>query len=143
MKKQLLTVFFVAFLGLFTTQAQNVVGKWKTVDDETGEAKSIVEITESGGKIYGKVVEILNPAKKNAKCKDCSGEDKDKPILGLTIIKGLKKSGDEYTDGKILDPNKGKLYKCTVKLDGNDKLNVRGYVGISLIGRTQTWSRVK
>ncbi|UUC45393.1 DUF2147 domain-containing protein [Flavobacterium cerinum] len=143
MKKQLLTVFFVAFLGLFTTQAQSVVGKWKTVDDETGEAKSIVEITESGGKIYGKVVEILNPAKKNAKCKDCTGEDKDKPILGLTIIKGLKKSGDEYTDGKILDPNKGKLYKCTVKLDGSDKLNVRGYVGISLIGRTQTWSRVK
>lgn len=143
MKKQLLTVFFVAFLGLFTTQAQSVVGKWKTVDDETGEAKSIVEITESGGKIYGKVVEILNPAKKNAKCKDCTGEDKDKPILGLTIIKGLKKSGDEYTDGKILDPNKGKLYKCTVKLDGNDKLNVRGYVGISLIGRTQTWSRVR
>lgn len=143
MRKQLLTVFFVAFLGLFTTQAQSVVGKWKTVDDETGEAKSIVEITESGGKIYGKVVEILNPAKKNAKCKDCAGEDKDKPILGLTIIKGLKKSGEEYTDGKILDPNKGKLYKCTVKLDGNDKLNVRGYVGISLIGRTQTWSRVR
>ncbi|HRB70329.1 DUF2147 domain-containing protein [Flavobacterium sp. WV_118_3] len=143
MRKQLLTVFFVAFVGLFSVQAQGVVGKWKTVDDETGEAKSIVEITESGGKIYGKVVEILNPAKKNAKCKDCSGEDKDKPILGLTIIKGLKKSGDEYTEGKILDPNKGKLYKCTVKLDGHDKLNVRGYVGISLIGRTQTWSRVK
>ena len=138
-----MTVLFVAFLGLFSAQAQSVVGKWKTVDDETGEAKSIVEITESGGKIYGKVVEILNPAKKNAKCKDCSGEDKDKPILGLTIIKGLKKSGNEYTDGKILDPNKGKLYKCTVKLDGSDKLDVRGYVGISLIGRTQTWSRVK
>ncbi|MBN9282988.1 MULTISPECIES: DUF2147 domain-containing protein [Flavobacterium] len=143
MRKQFLTVLFVAFLGLFSAQAQSVVGKWKTVDDETGEAKSIVEITESGGKIYGKVVEILNPAKKNAKCKDCSGEDKDKPILGLTIIKGLKKSGNEYTDGKILDPNKGKLYKCTVKLDGSDKLDVRGYVGISLIGRTQTWSRVK
>jgi len=143
MRKQFLTVLFVAFLGLFSAQAQSVVGKWKTVDDETGEAKSIVEITESGGKIYGKVVEILNPAKKNAKCKDCSGEDKDKPILGLTIIKGLKKSGNEYADGKILDPNKGKLYKCTVKLDGSDKLDVRGYVGISLIGRTQTWSRVK
>lgn len=143
MRKQFLTVLFVVFLGLFSAQAQSVVGKWKTVDDETGEAKSIVEITESGGKIYGKVVEILNPAKKNAKCKDCSGEDKDKPILGLTIIKGLKKSGNEYTDGKILDPNKGKLYKCTVKLDGSDKLDVRGYVGISLIGRTQTWSRVK
>ncbi|WP_306352413.1 DUF2147 domain-containing protein [Flavobacterium sp. '19STA2R22 D10 B1'] len=143
MKKHLLTILFVAVAGVFSVQAQDVTGKWKTVDDETGEAKSIVEITEKDGKIYGKVVEILNPEKKNAKCKDCPGEDKDKPILGLTIIKGLSKSGKEYSGGKILDPNKGKLYKCNVSLDGKDKLNVRGYIGISLLGRTQTWSRVK
>ena len=142
MKKYLFTVLFIAVAGIFTTQAQ-VTGKWKTVDDETGEAKSIVEVYEKDGKVYGKVIEILNPAKKDKKCQDCKGEDKDKPILGLTIIKGLKKDGDEYTDGDILDPQKGKLYSCTIKLDGKDKLKVRGYMGISLIGRTQIWSRVK
>jgi len=142
MRKYLFTVLFIAVAGIFSTQAQ-VTGRWKTIDDETKEAKSIVEVYEKDGKIYGKVVEILNPAKKDSKCQNCKGEDKDKPILGLTIIKGLKKDGNEYTDGDILDPQKGKLYSCTIKLDGNDKLSVRGYMGISLIGRSQTWYRVK
>jgi len=142
MKKYLFTVLFVAVAGVFSTQAQ-VTGRWKTIDDETKEAKSIVEVFEKDGKIYGKVVEILNPARKGSKCQNCKGEDKDKPILGLTIIKGLKKDGNEYTDGEILDPQKGKLYSCTLKLDGNDKLSVRGYMGISLLGRSQTWYRVK
>ncbi|KGO87740.1 signal peptide protein [Flavobacterium rivuli WB 3.3-2 = DSM 21788] len=142
MRKYLFTVLFIAVAGMFSTQAQ-VTGRWKTIDDETKEAKSIVEVYEKDGKIYGKVVEILNPAKKDSKCQNCKGEDKDKPILGLTIIKGLKKDGNEYTDGDILDPQKGKLYSCTIKLDGNDKLSVRGYMGISLIGRSQTWYRVK
>ncbi len=142
MRKYLLTVLFVVVTGLFSVNAQ-VTGKWKTIDDETGEAKSIVEIYEKDGKIYGKVVEILNPAKKDAKCTKCSGADKNKPIQGLVIIKGLTKDGDEYTDGDILDPNKGKLYSCTIELDGNDRLDVRGYLGISLLGRTQTWHRVK
>lgn len=140
-KSAILLVMFV--LGALTSQAQSITGKWKTIDDETGEAKSIVEISEKDGKVYGKVVEILNPAKRDAKCKDCKGADKDKPILGLTIIKGLSKDGDEWSGGQILDPNKGKTYKCTVSLDGKDKLNVRGYVGISLLGRTQTWHRVQ
>ncbi|MFL9836829.1 DUF2147 domain-containing protein [Flavobacterium sp. ST-75] len=142
MKKYFLTVLFVAIAGIFSAGAQ-VTGKWKTIDDETGEAKSIVEIYEKDGKVYGKVVEILNPAKKDAKCTKCKGSDKDKPILGLVIIKGLEKDGDEYTDGDILDPNKGKTYSCTIKLDGEDKLDVRGYLGFSFIGRSQTWHRVK
>lgn len=142
MKKAFLTLLFVAIGGLFSMQAQ-VTGKWKTIDDETGEAKSIVEIYEKDGKIYGKVVEILNPAKKNATCKECKGADKDKPILGLVIIRGLEKDGDEWTDGDILDPNKGKFYSCTIEMDGKDKLEVRGYMGISLLGRTQVWHRVK
>ena len=142
MKKYLLTLLLAITAGVFSSAAQGVVGKWKTVDDETGEAKSIVEIYEEGGKIYGKVIEILNPAKKNAKCDKCKGSDKGKPILGLVIIKGLEKDGDEYTDGDILDPNKGKLYSCTIKLEGKDKLNVRGYLGFSFIGRSQTWTRM-
>lgn len=131
------------FISMLSANAQSVTGKWKTFDDETKEAKSIVEITERDGKIYGKVIEILNPAKKNIKCTNCSGTDKDKPVLGLEILKGLSKDGKEYSDGKILDPSNGKLYKCTVSLDGNDKLKVRGYVGISAFGRTQNWVRVK
>ena len=142
MKKAIFTILLVAMTGIFSVNAQ-VTGKWKTIDDETGQAKSIVEIYEQNGKIYGKVIEILNPAKKQAKCTKCKGDDKDKLIDGLVIIKGLTKDGNEYTDGDILDPNKGKLYSCTIKLDGNDKLNVRGYVGFSLLGRTQVWQRVK
>jgi uncharacterized protein (DUF2147 family) len=142
MKKAIFTLLFIAVAGICSVSAQ-VTGKWKTIDDETGEAKSIVEIYEQNGKIYGKVVEILNPAKKDSKCTKCEGADKDKPIDGLVIIKGLTKDGDEYTDGDILDPKKGKLYSCTIKLDGKDKLSVRGYVGISMFGRSQTWSRVK
>jgi uncharacterized protein (DUF2147 family) len=142
MKKIIFTFLMTAFVGVLSMSAQ-VTGKWKTFDDETGEAKSIVHVYEEGGKIYGKVVEILNPAKKDKKCQDCKGADKDKPILGLVIIKGLSKDGDSYSDGDILDPNKGKLYSCTVKLDGKDKLKVRGYMGVSLLGRTQYWTRVK
>jgi uncharacterized protein (DUF2147 family) len=142
MKKYFLTFVMVAVAGIFSAAAQGVTGRWKTIDDETGEAKSIVEIYEHNGKIYGKVVEILNPAKKNAKCSKCEGSDKDKPILGLVIIRGLEKDGNEYTDGDILDPNKGKTYSCTIKLEGKDKLNVRGYLGFSLLGRSQTWTRV-
>lgn len=143
MKKMtaLTIILSLAFsLGAF---AQSVIGKWKTVDDKTGEDKSIVEIFEVNGKIYGKVVEILNPANKNNKCKDCKGADKDKPILGITVIKGLSKEGDKWTNGQILDPNEGKLYKCTITLKNANTLDVRGYIGISLIGRSQTWTRVK
>ncbi len=140
-KLGILLVMFA--LGTFMSQAQDVIGNWKTFDDETGEAKSIVQIYEQGGKMYGKVVEILNPAKRDAKCQNCKGSDKDKPILGLVIIKGLSKDGNEWNGGQILDPNKGKLYKCSMSLEGKDVLKVRGYVGISLLGRTQTWKKVK
>ena len=121
----------------------SVIGKWKTIDDETGKAKSIIEIYEKSGKIYGKVIEILEVAHKNDLCQDCSGEDKNKAILGITVIKGLSKDGKEYTNGNILDPKNGKIYKCTITLDGSDKLKVRGYIGFSLLGRTQYWHKVK
>lgn len=142
--KKITTLFILVLLsGIMAISAQSVVGKWKTFDDKTGDAKSIVEITEKDGKVYGKIIEILNPEKKNDKCTNCPDQDKDKPLKGLTIIKGLKKDGKDYSDGKILDPVSGKLYKCTISLDGKDKLKVRGYVGISAFGRTQTWNRVE
>lgn len=141
MKKTFLLLFVSFLVGLTTMSAQNITGKWKTIDDETGKPKSIVEISEKDGKIYGKIVEILT-TKRDAICEKCPGTDKGKPILGLTIIKGLKKDGNEYSGGKILDPTSGKEYKCVIKTNGTDKLDVRGYVGIQALGRTQTWIRM-
>ena len=134
-------ILFLLFFSI-TMNSQSIVGKWKTIDDETGEAKSIVELFLKSGKMYAKVVEVLDVANKNSLCQKCSGEDKNKPILGLTIIKGLSKEGAEYTSGEILDPKNGKLYKCAISLESKDKLKVRGYIGFSLLGRTQYWHRI-
>ncbi len=90
--KNVITTFVLTAFATLSMQAQTVTGKWKTIDDETGKAKSIVEISENNGKLYGKVIEILTD-KKDAKCDKCPGADKGKPIKGLTIIKGLKKDG--------------------------------------------------
>lgn len=127
---------------VFTAGAQDVFGKWKTIDDESGEAKSIVEIYKQNGEVYGKIVEIIDPSKRDVACDKCPGSDKNKPILGLVIIKGLEKDGDEYNGGTIMDPNNGKVYKCYIELEDANTLNVRGYIGFSLLGRTQQWLRV-
>ncbi len=141
MKKIILSI--LTLLLATASFSQTVIGKWKTIDDETGKAKSIVEIYEKSGKIFGRILEILEEEHRNRKCDLCSGTDKDKPILGLIIIKGLTKDGDEYSGAKILDPKNGKQYKCYITLENKDKLKVRGYIGISLFGRTQYWFRVK
>lgn len=132
-------MIFISQINYF----QSIFGKWKTIDDVTGKEKAIVEIFEIKGKVYAKIIDILNPEKKHHKCEKCENEDKNKPILGLTIIKGLKKNDDIYDGGTILDPNTGKIYRCKVSLNEKDKLVVRGFIGISLLGRSQTWIRVK
>ncbi|MNF26248.1 hypothetical protein D3C84_68770 [compost metagenome] len=143
MKKYILSLAALLFSTLFYSQNQSVLGRWRTIDDETGKPKSIIEIYEKSGKVYGKVIEILEEENKKKLCSNCSGEDKNKPILGMMIIKGLTKNGNEYSDGKILDPKNGNLYKCYISLESKDKLKVRGFYGIALIGRTQYWYRVK
>jgi uncharacterized protein (DUF2147 family) len=143
MKKSFLFSVVVFLATIFNAHSQSVIGKWKTIDDETGKPKSMVEIYEKSGKIYGKIIEIFEADKRNKVCVECSGEDKNKPILGMVIIKGLTKNGNEYDSGQILDPKNGKLYKCFITLEGNDKLKLRGYIGVSLFGRTQYWTRVK
>ncbi|UFK98362.1 DUF2147 domain-containing protein [Kaistella faecalis] len=133
-----------AFVALFfaTLSYAQIEGKWKTIDDETGQEKSIVEIfKKSDGKYYGKVTQLLiKPA--NPNCVDCKDDRKNKPILGMEVVRGLSKDGSEFTGGTITDPKTGKTYKCTITRSG-DKLNVRGYIGFSLIGRSQTWHKVK
>jgi uncharacterized protein (DUF2147 family) len=135
--------FFILLLFTTFTFSQSILGKWTTIDDETNIEKSVVEIYESGGKIYGKVIEIKEAEHRNRKCTNCTGSDKDKPILGLMIIKKLSKDNDIYNGGTITDPKNGKIYRCKIYLEGNDKLIVRGYIGISLFGRSQTWIRKK
>lgn len=139
MKLILSIVIFFIFQVSFS---QTIFGKWKTVDDETGMENGIVEIYEKAGKVYGRIIEILEKEKKYFKCEMCEGEDKNKPVLGLVIIKGLKKKGDFHEGGKVTDPKNGKSYHCKMNLEGKDKLIVRGYIGISLFGRSQTWFRI-
>lgn len=142
MKKNI-TVLLLLVSSIFYCQNTSVLGKWKTIDDKTGKPISVVEIYEKSGKIYGKVSEIFDATYRNNLCKACTGEDADKPILGMVVIKGLSKEGSEYGSGKILDPKNGKLYQCYITLVNADKLKVRGYIGISLLGRTQYWYRIK
>ena len=120
------------------------VGTWKTIDDKTGKVKSVVQIAEANGELQGKVEKVFSPPaeSENPVCDKCAGERKDKPVIGMTIMWGLKQDGDEYTGGQILDPAEGKIYKCKIKVeDGGHKLHVRGFIGFALIGRTQTWVR--
>ncbi|MES2411915.1 MAG: DUF2147 domain-containing protein [Bacteroidota bacterium] len=138
-----LTLSIVMFLIFQVSNSQSILGKWKTIDDETGKEKGVVEIYEHKGKIYGKIIEIFETSKRHHKCEKCQGDDHNKPILGLNIIRGLKKNGDVYDGGKIIDPKSGKSYHCKITPEGKDKLIVRGYVGISLFGRSQTWIKQK
>jgi uncharacterized protein (DUF2147 family) len=136
--KKLLATLVLSLFGIMSFA--QIEGKWKTIDDETKQAKSIVEIYKKGDQYYGKVSQLLvKPA--NPNCVECKDDRKNKPILGMEIIRGLKKDGNEFTDGTITDPKTGKTYNCTIKRNG-DKLNVRGYMGVSILGRTQVWQKV-
>ena len=136
------TLLLTLLLFIFSANCQSIIGKWKTIDDETGEAKSIVQIYKKGNKYYGKVVDILDAKKKKQRkrCTLCKDSRKDQIILGMEIIKDLKKDDDEYEGGTILDPSNGKIYDCKIWLDDKNTLNVRGY--IMFFYRTQQWKRV-
>lgn len=141
--KNLLLTAFVSGIGVFVC-AQSPIGTWKTIDDETGTATSHVRIYETkDGRLEGEVIKILEPGKENATCIKCSGDKKDKPVKGMIILWDLTKDGDEWSGGQVLDPKKGKQYKCYIKLRGTNILELRGFIGVSMFGRTQVWERVK
>ncbi len=140
----LLMALIVTIAPQLFAQQDPIIGKWKTIDDETGEPKSIVEIYMRNGKFYGRIDSLFRKPGEdpNPKCDKCPEDDPryNQPILGMEIIKDMVKDGDEYKGGTILDPKKGKIYRCKLWLkDG--KLKVRGYLAIFY--RTQTWYRVK
>ena len=141
MKKIILILSCLFFIGTLSVQSQTIFGKWKTIDDETGLEKSIVEIYNVKGKAFAKILQVLEKGKEDKICDLCKGDNKNKPVKGMIIIDGLSKDDDEWNNAKILDPKTGKEYKCYITLENNNKLKVRGYIGFALIGRTQYWTR--
>jgi len=146
-----LTLAASLLLAAGTAMAANdtPVGTWKTIDDTTHQPKSIVEITEHNGELQARIVKLLNRTPEDIardgtipKCTKCDGERKDQPIEGMNIMWGVSKDDDVWDGGKILDPKNGKIYKVKLSLkDGGQKLDVHGYIGFALLGRSQTWER--
>ena len=137
---------FMLALTCATAMAQMTpVGLWKTIDDDGKTEKSLVRISESGGVLSGTVEKIFNPAKQDEKCDKCSDERKDKPVLGMTIIRNVRQDADDkalWGGGEILDPANGKTYKTRLKpVDGGKTMEMRGYIGF--LFRTQVWQRVE
>jgi uncharacterized protein (DUF2147 family) len=134
-----LAVLSVLLVASVAGALESPVGKWKTVDEKTGKVVSQVEIYDQGGKLFGKITGLSEPNKENGEpktCSKCTGADKDKPIVGLVIIRDLSPGDSSYKGGTIIDPDDGKVYKAEVWVE-DGKLKVRGYLG--LFYRTQTW----
>ena len=141
-------IFTGVCIALFSTLAVHAsepeltpLGRWKTIDDKTGNPKAIVQVYEEHGQLFGRIEKSLNP-KASKTCDKCKDERKGQPIAGLLIIRGLVKHGQEYSGGDILDPDNGSVYRCKMRVQDQGKtLSVRGYLGFSLLGRSQTWIR--
>jgi uncharacterized protein (DUF2147 family) len=128
--------------GLYA--ADDPTGYWTTIDDDGKTVSSVVQIYAVGPKLNGKIVELVNPREKDPKCSACDGAKRNQRIVGMEILWGLEKDGSEWSGGHILDPRNGKEYKCNVELvDAGKTLKVRGFIGISLLGRTQYWRRAQ
>jgi uncharacterized protein (DUF2147 family) len=136
-------VALLLIVAATAVHAQNTpLGLWKTIDDKTGQEKSLVRISDSGGVITGRIEKLLHPRQPNPLCDKCRDDRHGKPMIGLSIIDGLRQDGEVWDGGKILDPETGKIYTVRLKpVDGGKTLEVRGYIGP--LFRTQTWTRVE
>lgn len=137
--------FAITFCHTLSAAEATPTGLWKTIDDRTNKPRSLIRISEQNG-LFSAVVEkgLLETDTGDKVCDKCTDERKGQKIIGMTIAKGLKKNGNQYDGGEILDPSNGKIYQCKMMLDDSGNLlEVRGYIGISLIGRSQTWHRVE
>ena len=137
-------LFVIALLGTGplssqTTTNQTVIGRWTTIDDNTGKPRSVVEITLVNGMLSGRIVDLYDKTKLEKLCDKCSGDRKDQRILGMEIIRDMRPTGTAWDDGTILGPETGKVYDCKLWLE-DGKLRLRGYV--AFFYRTQTWLRV-
>jgi len=133
-------------LAASLAHAASPEGLWRTIDDETGKERSYVRIVAVDGKLQGTVEKLFRFPGDDPEnlCEECKGDLKNKPIVGMRILWDMKEKGGVWTGGHILDPNNGKTYRCKMTVsDDGQQLDVRGYIGISLIGRTQTWHRLE
>src|SRR4029079_17049220 len=137
--KSLISLLFLTFFAL-NAYAASPMGSWRTIDDQTGQPKSIIRIYTSGGTLNGTVTKLLSGATTKI-CSACSGNLKNRPIVGMTVMYGLRQSRsnpNEWSGGNIMDPKTGKIYRCSLKVSPDGRsMQVRGYIGISLLGRTQ------
>lgn len=136
----MLATYFL-FLSLFI-QTRDFEGNWVTIDDETGVEKSIIKLYIENNTLYGRIETLLLEEDQDQLCTNCKGSELNQPIEGLIILKGLTRDEEQWTGGTILDPANGKEYQCTLTLEGDSELNVRGFIGFSFIGRTQRWKRM-
>lgn len=145
--KKILVFTLLAMCSVVSVANDKILGQWTTIDDSTNKPKSIVNIYEKDGKYFGKIERLFRKETEdqNPKCDKCKGDDNGKEIIGLEILKDFKAvSETKLEDGKITDPSNGKVYSCKIELiENGEKLKVRGFVGISLLGRTQVWQRKK
>lgn len=137
--------FFIVFF--FTSNlffSQSIVGYWENIDEKTGKVDSVVKVYKKDGKIYAKIHEILFEDHKHDVCSKCNDERKNKPILGLDIIKpGLVKKGKKWVGGKILDARNGKTYDVYFQLITKNKIKIRGFIGFPIFGKNAYWLRSK
>jgi uncharacterized protein (DUF2147 family) len=142
LRMAILLCWCVSILSAQAPSRTTAVGRWKTVSDVNGTATSIISIWEENGKLYGRIEKLLhpNPRDPSPRCTACSGDLKDQPVVGLRFIWDLHKDGSQWSGGRILDPDSGKVYRCLMALeDSGKKLKVRGFIGVSMLGRTQYW----
>jgi len=134
-------VFSFLMISSVVMAQSSPVGFWKTVDDNTGETRSEMELyINAQGELEGKIHELMD-ADAPETCDLCPGDKKDAKLIGMVIMWGLEEDGDQWNGGRIMDPENGKTYKCYIELESEEKLKVRGYIGISALGRTQYWYR--
>ena len=145
--KSLIAAAVLSLVANLAMAQTSPAGLWKTIDDETKAEKSLVRVSDTGGVFSAVIEKLLDPARQDAKCDKCSDDRKDKPVMGMTIVRNVKHSSSDaelWDGGEILDPNNGKVYKVRLKpVDGGKKMEVRGYIGMPMLGRTQTWIRVE
>jgi len=143
-RSALLFLLIAAVAQLAPAATASPVGAWQTISDVTGQPQSIVRVYEERGLLFAKVERVLVTDGVPSTCVKCRDDRKGQPLVGLVIMRNMKAGGDEYSGGDILDPESGKVYRCKVTLDPTgQRLTVRGYIGISLFGRSQTWRRVQ
>lgn len=140
--KNKIPCLLLLLLTSFQTFSQSISGQWVTIDDKTKKPRAIVELIEEKGLLNAKIIRVFKQSGDKGICAHCPGKFKNQSIQGLEFVWGLKRQSNyEWRDGHILDPKSGRIYRCKITQAGND-LNVRGYWGVSLLGRTQTWHRI-